>query len=79
VENTSVPCGTYESGFFNFLSIHNIADKIDNNIVLASLIEPDHGTNIITSNLEYLLARLETGIKHEQIELGGKHFTSLTS
>jgi hypothetical protein len=79
VENPSVPCGTYESGVFNFLSIHNIADKIDNNIVLASLIEPDHGTNIITSNLEYLLARLETGIKHEQIELGGKHFTSLTS
>jgi hypothetical protein len=78
VENPSVPCGTYESGVFNFLSIHDIADKVDNNIVLASLIEPDHGTNIITSNLDYLLARLETGIKHEQIELGGKHFASLT-
>ncbi|MBD2448804.1 non-ribosomal peptide synthase [Nostoc sp. FACHB-152] len=78
VENPSVPCGTYESGVFNFLSIHDIADKVDNNIVLASLIEPDHGTNIITSNLDYLLARLATGIKHEQIELGGKHFASLT-
>jgi hypothetical protein len=78
VENPSVPCGTYESGVFNFLSIHDIANKVDDNIVLASLIEPDHGTNIITSNLDYLLARLATGIKHEQIELGGKHFDSLT-
>nr|MDJ0674906.1 non-ribosomal peptide synthase [Calothrix sp. MO_167.B42] len=77
VDNPSVPCGTYESGVFNFLSIHNVADKNDSKIVLASLIEPDHGTNIITSNLEYLLTRLETGIKQRQIELGGKHFASL--
>jgi hypothetical protein len=78
VENASVPCGTYESGVFNFLSIHSLANKHNNNITLASLIEPDHGTNIITSNLEYLLARLEAGIQQEQIELGGKHFASLS-
>lgn len=77
VDNPSVPCGTYESGVFNFLSIHSLANKIDNQIILASLIEPDHGTNIITSNLEYLLTRLQAGIKQEQIELGGKHFASL--
>ncbi|MBW4684583.1 MAG: non-ribosomal peptide synthase [Komarekiella atlantica HA4396-MV6] len=77
VDNPSVPCGTYESGVFNFLGIHTLASKNDN-ITLASLIEPDHGTNIITSDLEYLLARLETGIKQEQIELGGKHFSSFT-
>ncbi len=77
VENPSVPCGTYESGVFNFLSIHNIAEKNYNNIILASLIEPDHGINIITSKLEYLLTRLKTGIKQRQIELGGKHFASL--
>lgn len=77
VDNPSVPCGTYESGVFNFLGIHTLASKNDN-ITLASLIEPDHGTNIITSDLEYLLARLETGIKQGQIELGGKHFASFT-
>ncbi len=78
VEHPSVPCGTYESGVFNFLSIYNLANQKDTPIALASLIEPDHGTNIITSNLEYLLTRLETGIQQQQIELGGKHFASLT-
>ncbi|MDJ0734081.1 MAG: non-ribosomal peptide synthase [Nostocaceae cyanobacterium] len=77
VENPSVPCGTYESGVFNFLNIHNIAENNDSKIALASLIEPDHGTNIITSNLEYLLTRLATGIQQQQIELGGKYFASL--
>jgi TubC N-terminal docking domain len=77
VNNPSVPCGTYESGVFNFLSIHEISDRNDNNIVLASLLEPDHGTNIIARDLDYLLARLETGIARGQIELGGKHFASL--
>ncbi len=77
VDNPSVPCGTYESGVFNFLGIHDLANNHDSNIILASLVEPDHGTNIITGDLEYLLNRLKAGIKQGQIELGGKHFTSL--
>ena len=77
VEHPSVPCGTYESGVFNFLSIYNLAQN-NSPVALASLIEPDHGTNIITSDLEYLLARLKVGIERGQIELGGKHFPSLT-
>lgn len=76
IEHPSVPCGTYESGVFNFLSIYNLATQ-NNTLALASLIEPDHGTNIITSNSEYLLARLKAGIEKGQIELGGKHFSSL--
>jgi hypothetical protein len=75
--NPSVPCGTYESGVFNFLSIHDIANTNDNKTALASLLEPDHGTNIIAPNLEYLLSRLKSGIDDRQIELGGKHFASL--
>ena len=78
VEHPSVPCGTYESGVFNFLSIYNLATQPDTSITLASLIEPDHGTNIITRDLQYLLGRLATGIERGQIELGGKHFPSLT-
>jgi TubC N-terminal docking domain len=77
VHNPSVPCGTYESGVFNFLGIHNLVNQYGSNITLASLIEPDHGTNIIASDLDYLVARLKAGINQGQIELGGKYFPSL--
>ena len=76
VNNPSVPCGTYESGVFNFLSIHSLANQ-HNDIALMGLIEPDHGTNIIAGDLEYLLARVKAGIEQGTIELGGRHFVSL--
>lgn len=76
INNPSVPCGTYESGVFNFLSIHSLANQ-HNNIALMGLVEPDHGTNIIASDLEYLLARVKAGIEQGKIELGGRHFVSL--
>ena len=75
VQNPSVPCGTYESGVFNFLGIHNLAQSSCPKLL--GLIEPDHGTNIVASNPEYLISRLKTGIELGQIELGGRHFTSL--
>lgn len=77
VNNPSVPCGTYESGIFNFLNIYRLASRYGGNINLASLIEPDHGTNIIASNLEYLVTRLKDGCEKKEIELGGKYFSSL--
>jgi hypothetical protein len=77
VEHPSVPCGTYESGVFNYMAIGNIGDRADAEIALASLIEPDHGTNIIASNMNYLIERLKSGCQQKQIELGGKHFSSL--
>jgi TubC N-terminal docking domain len=77
VHNPSVPCGTYESGVFNFLSIYDLASKYKGDIALASLIEPDHGTNIVASNLGYLIKKLKDGCEKNQIELGGKHFVSL--
>ena len=76
VQNPSVPCGTYESGVFNFLGIHKLAN-LHNQIDLIGLVEPDHGINIIASDLEYLVSRLKTGIERGQIELGGRHFASL--
>ena len=78
VENPSVPCGTFESGVFNFLSIHQLAAQNTGPLSLASLIEPDHGTNIIAKDLQTLLTRLTAGIDEGYIELGGKHFASLT-
>ncbi len=77
VNNPSVPCGTYESGVFNFLGIYNLVSQYGTDINLACLIEPDHGTNIITPDLEYLLTRLKAGCEQSAIELGGKHFASL--
>jgi len=79
VYNPSVPCGTYESGVFNFLGIYDLVNQHGSDIALASLIEPDHGTNIIASDMEYLLTRIKTGIQLGQIELGGKYFPSLKS
>lgn len=77
VHNPSVPCGTYESGVFNFLGIYNLVNLHGSNINLASLVEPDHGTNIISYDLEYLVTRVKAGIDQGQIELGGKYFPSL--
>lgn len=77
VHNPSVPCGTYESGVFNFLGIYSLANQQFGNMALASLIEPDHGTNVIAHDLEYLVERLKAGCEKGQIELGGRHFASL--
>lgn len=77
VNNPSVPCGTYESGIFNFLGISSLAKNSRETIDLVGLIEPDHGTNFIASNMEYLIRRLKTGCAEGDIELGGKHFASL--
>ncbi|PHJ61305.1 non-ribosomal peptide synthase [Nostoc linckia z18] len=79
VDNPSVPCGTYESGVFNFLGISSLVNQQQNNISLVSLIEPDHGANFIAHDLEYLVQRLKDGCIQGQIELGGKHFASLKS
>jgi len=77
VDNPSVPCGTYESGVFNFLGIANLGNQITNNVNLISLVEPDHGTNFIAGDLEYLVTRLKAGCVTGQIQLGGKNFPSL--
>lgn len=75
--NPSVPCGTYESGIFNFLSVQKIFSLLDTNPKLIALIEPDHGTNVIASSLPYLVERLYQGCANGEIELGGKHFRTL--
>ncbi|WP_299487985.1 hypothetical protein [Acaryochloris sp. IP29b_bin.137] len=75
--NPSVPCGTYESGIFNFLGLSSLTNLPSENIQLVSLIEPDHGANFIASDWEYLVERLISGCEQGQIELGGKHFRSL--
>ncbi|MBD2445343.1 non-ribosomal peptide synthase [Dolichospermum sp. FACHB-1091] len=77
MNNPAVPCGTYESGVLNFLGIANLGNQIIHNIKLISLVEPDHGTNFIADDLEYLITRLKAGCVTGQIELGGKNYPSL--
>jgi hypothetical protein len=75
--NPSVPCGTYESGVFNFLGIASLSEIPSKTIDLISLIEPDHGTNVIAPDMAYLIQRLKAGCKQGQVQLGGKNFRSL--
>ncbi|NEQ49338.1 MAG: non-ribosomal peptide synthase [Leptolyngbya sp. SIO3F4] len=77
MHNPSVPCGTYESGVFNFLGIQQLVQQHGSEITMASLIEPDHGTNLIAKDANYLIERIRTGITHRQIELGGKYLSGL--
>jgi hypothetical protein len=77
VDNPSVPCGTYESGVFNFLGIQRLVERHGSEVHMASLVEPDHGTNIVAHDMEYLLQRLNQGVDQDLIELGGKYFPSL--
>jgi hypothetical protein len=62
---------------FNYLGIGKIGDRAEQKIALASLIEPDHGTNIVASDMDYLIERLKAGCQQKQIELGGKYFSTL--
>jgi hypothetical protein len=77
INNPSVPCGTYESGVLNYLGLHKISQQPYERIDLISLIEPDHGTNVIAPSLDYLVYRLKTGCETGEIQLGGRHFASL--
>ncbi len=77
VNNPSVPCGTYESGVLNYLGLQRVAQQSQHQVDLISLIEPDHGTNVIAHDLDYLLDRLKTGCQTGAIQLGGEHFASL--
>ncbi len=77
INNPSVPCGTYESGVLNYLGLHKISQQPYERIDLISLIEPDHGTNVIAPSLDYLVYRLKTGCETGEIQLGGRHFSSL--
>ena len=76
-QNPSVPCGTYESGAFNFLNVQKIASKNPPHTKLLALIEPDHGTNIIARDPKYLVTRLKEGCQRRVVELGGRHFHTL--
>lgn len=75
--NPAVPCGTYESGVFNFLSLHRLASSEHRPLSLVGLVEPDHGINLLAKDDAYLLERIRAGMARSQIELGGKYFASL--
>ena len=76
-QNPAVPCGTYESGVFNFLSLHQLANSAQRPLTLVGLVEPDHGINLLAQNLDHLLARIQDGTEKGLVTLEGQHLPSL--
>ncbi|WP_110970559.1 TubC N-terminal docking domain-related protein [Pseudomonas huaxiensis] len=74
--NPSMPCGTLESGVFNFLAMADIVQRHESSKLIA-IAEPDHGVNIFATEPDYLIRRLEEGLARQQIELGGKFYPAL--
>lgn len=74
-ENPAVPCGTAEAGVFNFQAMSRLINKHGAELRLVCIIEPDHGTNILAPNLDYLISRIREGVDRSQLVLGGQHFS----
>jgi hypothetical protein len=77
--NPSMPCGTFESGIFNFLAIAEIARRSNVTPDLITVVEPDHGVNILTADPDHLVARINEGVASGHIELGGRFYHALKS
>ena len=76
-QNPAMPCGTVESALLNFMGVHLIAEKFSKSPRALALIEPDHGTNLVGSDIDYLLERIRVGIEEGTLELGGRHYGDL--
>lgn len=74
--NPSVACGTFESGVLNFLGMWKLAET-NPDLKLACLIEPDHGSNLVACDIDYLVERLQQGVASGQVFLGGKNLQLL--
>ncbi|MBX5242866.1 hypothetical protein [Rhizobium sp. NLR22b] len=77
--NPSMPCGTFESGIFNFLAIAEVARRSNVTPDLITVVEPDHGVNILAADPDHLVARVNEGVASRQIELGGRFYQALKS
>ncbi len=75
--NPSMPCGTFESGIFNFLAIAEAAMRSQATPELIAVVEPDHGVNIVAADRASMIRRLNEGVASGQIELGGKFYSRL--
>lgn len=76
-ENPAVLCGTAEAGVFNFQAMVRLARQYGSALKLGCLIEPDHGTNILARDNQYLVTRVRQGVERGQLQLGGQAFSSL--
>lgn len=75
--NPAVPCGTFESGVLNFVGVHKLATCAGPKLRTACLLEPEHGSNILASDIDTLAHRLSLGCEHDLIRMGGHYFDSL--
>lgn len=75
--NPSMPCGTFESGVLGFLGVVEALKDRQSVPKLITVIEPDHGVNMLSPDPEWLVERLINGAQSGQVELGGRHFQAL--
>ncbi len=78
-ENPAVPCGTSEAGVFNFQAMAQLAAQHGPGLKLVCVLEPDHGTNLLARDIDYLVARVRDGAARGFLALGGRHFATLTA
>lgn len=78
-QNPAVPCGTAEAGVFNFQALAQLAALHGPNLELVCFVEPDHGTNLLARDIDYLVARVEEGVAQGLLTLGGRYFETLTT
>ena len=77
MDNPALPCGTTEAGVFNFQTMAQLARTHGRDLKLACIIEPDHGTNILAPDTDYLISRVREGAECGHLMLGGQHFDTL--
>jgi len=77
MDNPALPCGTTEASVFNFQSMAQLARRHGRDLKLACIIEPDHGTNILATDMDYLVSRVREGEESGHLILGGQHFQTL--
>jgi hypothetical protein len=75
--NPSVSCGTVEAALLNYTGIGDLAETLTDRARLLCVVEPDHGVNILGTDLEYVVSRIREGCAKDQLQLGGKFLGDL--
>lgn len=77
MDNPALPCGTTEAGVYNFQTMAELARTQGQDLKLACIIEPDHGTNLLATDMDYLISRVCEGTENGHLVLGGQHLETL--
>ncbi len=71
-DHLSVSCGTVEAAILNYSGIANVTGSDRDDLRLICVVEPDHGVNILSRSIDYVVSRIREGCAEDQIRLGGQ-------